>query len=141
VRQLRAMSQFQASQKVGVTQVTWSRWENGASRVQRRHWAQLASFLGLEISELHDLVAGNSPDDPSGQVVVPLRSSMIDGLRTTRRQKEELDRQGLRQSFLEGLVGLLQRGERLPNDLLRLVAHELFTDTPLSLEDEILKPR
>lgn len=66
---------------------------------------------------------------------------MIDGLRTTRRQKEELSRQGLRQSFLEGLVGLLQRGERLPNDLLRLVAHELFTDTPLSLGDEILNPR
>lgn len=70
-RKALAMTQMDLARELGVGQQTVGRWENG-DVPQRRHWAALAAFLGLEgQAEIRSILSA----DQAGGTVVQLPGS------------------------------------------------------------------
>jgi transcriptional regulator with XRE-family HTH domain len=79
-RELRGLSQREAAEIVGVTQVTWSRWETGRSGVQRRCRRDVAAFLEVGNHDFADLVDERSVRP----TIVPIRGVADDVARQPR---------------------------------------------------------
>lgn len=102
------MTQAQLADQLGVTQQTVARWEQGSP--PRRYMHRIIEVL-LEESDRADPstdlaeIIGIRPPAPT-----PARTRDIDGARKV---------------YVQGCLKLLERGERLPNRVLLLLADEL----------------
>ena len=53
--------QDQAALRFGITQPSYSRWENGQIFPDDKHFAEVANFLGLQLEDVWEMVNGNDP--------------------------------------------------------------------------------
>ncbi len=102
------MTQRELADQLGVTQQSVARWEQGSP--PRRYMLRVIESLlgetdGTESTDLADII-GLHPPAPGA-------------VRTTRGVEEG------RRAYVQGCLKLLERGERLPNRVLLLLADEL----------------
>ncbi len=107
------MTQRDLADQLGVTQQSVARWEQGSP--PRRYMLRVIETLVAE--------GGSATEGPSS-VLAP-----IIGIRPPAVSGPPKDREAGRRSYVEGCLKLLERGERLPNRVLLLLADELgFTE-------------
>jgi transcriptional regulator with XRE-family HTH domain len=106
------VTQRDLADQLGVTQQSVARWEQGSP--PRRYMLRI----------IESLLEGDEHDGP------PPDLAEIIGIRTPavgRVQAQDMD--GARKIYVQGCLKLLERGERLPNKVLLLLADELgWTD-------------
>ncbi len=104
----RGVTQRDLADQLGVTQQSVARWEQGSP--PRRYMLRIIESLldgeagGGQPADLAEIIGIRPP------VVAPVRSADIDGARKI---------------YVQGCLKLLERGERLPNRVLLLLADEL----------------
>jgi transcriptional regulator with XRE-family HTH domain len=107
-RRRHAMTQRELAEQLGVTQQSVARWEQGSPP---------STYL---VRTLETLVDEPDPVEASGDMaeIIGLRPPAVLPVRT--RGVEEA-----RKAYVQGCLKLLERGERLPNKVLLLLADEL----------------
>lgn len=104
----RGVTQRQLADELGVTQQSVARWEQGSP--PRRYLVRIIESLLEEAPE---------PAEPD-------ELAQIIGIRANApRRPEPRDLDGNRKAYVQGCLKLLERGERLPNRILLLLADEL----------------
>jgi transcriptional regulator with XRE-family HTH domain len=102
------MTQRDLADQLGVTQQSVARWEQGLP--PRRYMLRILESLVAE---------GDGDDQPTELAdIVGIRPPGPRGVPTQ-------DIQGARKAYVQGCLKLLERGERLPNRVLLLLADEL----------------
>jgi transcriptional regulator with XRE-family HTH domain len=102
------ITQRELADQLGVTQQSVARWEQGSP--PRKYMLRIIESLldgdvgGDQPSDLAEIIGIRAP------AVAPVRSADIDGARKV---------------YVQGCLKLLERGERLPNRVLLLLADEL----------------
>jgi transcriptional regulator with XRE-family HTH domain len=106
------MTQRELADQLGVTQQSVARWEQGSP--PRTYMLRVIHSL------LEESPAGDQPSDLAA--IIGIRPPVAGPVQT--RGTEEA-----RKAYVRGCLKLLERGERLPNKVLLLLADELGWDT------------
>jgi transcriptional regulator with XRE-family HTH domain len=110
----RGLTQQQLADQLGVTQQSVARWEQGSP--PRRYLIQAMESLLQDQAE-----PGDGSDDLAQ--IIGIRPPAL------RPVTRGADQQDARRTYVRGCLKLLERGERLPNRVLLLLADELgFAD-------------
>lgn len=104
------ITQRQLADQLGVTQQSVARWEQGSP--PRKYMLRIIDSL------LGDGADGDHPTD----------LAEIIGIRPPAKSVPSPNLQGARKTYVQGCLKLLERGERLPNRVLLLLADELGWD-------------
>jgi transcriptional regulator with XRE-family HTH domain len=121
-RRMRGLTQVEAARELSVLQQTVARWEGGRATPQRRHWDDLARFLGVSVEEI-GRVAG--AQHTSRLRVVGDDYRAVDGLEE---RADNDDRAALRDQFARAVVEILRKDQTVDWGVLRGVGREIGLD-------------